>query len=148
MKTYDEELVKDRVNRFPFVKLMGMKLLSCSGGKSVIRCRVREVLKNSGGTLPGGGGGRSRSSKGRGERSRSRPIRTDTLVGDILREYPVLREKIAELFGPDCISCKSNHQETVTYPAWPKGLDPEAVVRTLNDALKGKQATKPQAPRF
>ncbi|HAM32189.1 MAG: hypothetical protein A2Z26_01010 [Deltaproteobacteria bacterium RBG_16_66_15] len=54
MKTYDEELVKDRVNRFPFVKLMGMKLLSCSGGKSVIRCRVREVLKNSGGTLHGG----------------------------------------------------------------------------------------------
>jgi uncharacterized protein (TIGR00369 family) len=54
MKTYDEELVKDRVNRFPFVRLMGMKLLSCSGGKSVIRCRVRQVLKNSGGTLHGG----------------------------------------------------------------------------------------------
>src|SRR4030067_157528 len=63
MKTYDEELVKDRVNRFPFVKLMGMKLLSCSGGKSVIRCRVREGLKNSGGTLHGGperGGGPGR----------------------------------------------------------------------------------------
>ena len=54
MKTYDEELVKDRVNRFPFVRLMGMKLLSCSGGKSVIRCRVRQVLKNSGETLHGG----------------------------------------------------------------------------------------------
>lgn len=70
--------------------------------------------------------------------SRPRPIRTDTLVGDILREYPALREKIAELFGPDCISCKSNQQETVTYTSWHKGLDPEAVVRTLNDALKGK----------
>src|SRR3970040_2635177 len=54
MKTYDEELFKGRGNRFPFVKLMGMKLLSFSGGKSVIRCRVREVLKNSGGTLHGG----------------------------------------------------------------------------------------------
>ena len=54
MKTFDEELVKDRVNAFPFVKLMGMKLLSCSGGKSVMRCRVRQVLKNSGGTLHGG----------------------------------------------------------------------------------------------
>ena len=28
MKTFDEELVKDRVNRFPFVKMMGMKLRS------------------------------------------------------------------------------------------------------------------------
>jgi len=54
MKTFDEELVKDRVNRFPFVKMMGMKLLSCSGGTSVMRCRVRQALKNSGGTLHGG----------------------------------------------------------------------------------------------
>jgi uncharacterized protein (TIGR00369 family) len=54
MKTFDEELVKERVNRFPFVKMMGMKLLSCSGGASVMRCRVRQALRNSGGTLHGG----------------------------------------------------------------------------------------------
>jgi hypothetical protein len=65
-------------------------------------------------------------------------IGTDTLVGDILRNYPALREKIAELFGPDCVSCRSNRHETVTYTSWHKGLDPEAVVRTLNDALKKK----------
>ena len=66
------------------------------------------------------------------------PIGTDTLVGDILREYPALREKVAEIFGPDCVSCKSNRHETVTYTSWHKGLDPEAVVRMLNDALKKK----------
>jgi uncharacterized protein (TIGR00369 family) len=52
--TFDEELVKARVNAIPFVRTMGMRLLSCGGGKSVIRCRVRQVLKNSGGTLHGG----------------------------------------------------------------------------------------------
>jgi hypothetical protein len=66
------------------------------------------------------------------------PIGTDTLVGDILRDYPALRETVAELFGPDCVSCRSNRHETVTYTSWHKGLDPEAVVRTLNDALKKK----------
>jgi len=66
------------------------------------------------------------------------PIGTDTLVGDILRNYPSLREKVAELFGPECVSCRSNRRETVTYTAWHKGLDPEAVVRALNDALKKK----------
>ncbi|MGB7630915.1 MAG: hypothetical protein WBM29_07505 [Candidatus Deferrimicrobium sp.] len=66
------------------------------------------------------------------------PIGTDTLLGDILREYPALRAKVAELFGPDCLSCKSNRHETVTYTSWHKGLDPETVVRTLNDALKKK----------
>ncbi|MBE0605866.1 MAG: hypothetical protein IH610_06190 [Deltaproteobacteria bacterium] len=64
------------------------------------------------------------------------PIGTDTLVGDILRNHPALREKVAELFGPDCVSCRSNRHETVTYTSWHKGLDPEAVVRALNDALK------------
>jgi len=67
---------------------------------------------------------------------KQRPIRPDTLVGDILRRYPALREKIGELFGQECLSCKSNRRETVTYTAWHKGLDPEAVVKTLNDALK------------
>ncbi len=53
-KTFDEELVKGRVNGFPFVRMMGMKLLSCSAGTSVMQCRVRKALKNSGGTLHGG----------------------------------------------------------------------------------------------
>jgi hypothetical protein len=66
------------------------------------------------------------------------PIGTDTLVGDILRNYPALREKVAELFGAECVSCKSNRRETVTYTSWHKGLDPEAVVRLLNAALKEK----------
>ena len=66
------------------------------------------------------------------------PIGTDTLVGDVLRNYPALREKVVELFGPDCVSCRSNRHETITYTSWHKGLDPETVVRTLNDALKKK----------
>lgn len=63
-------------------------------------------------------------------------IGTDTLVGDILRHHPSLREKVIEIFGPECVSCRSNRHETITYTAWHKGLDPEAVVRALNDALK------------
>jgi hypothetical protein len=64
------------------------------------------------------------------------PIGTDTLVGDILRNHPALREKVAELFGTECVSCRSNRHETITYTSWHKGLDPEEVVRMLNDALK------------
>jgi hypothetical protein len=64
------------------------------------------------------------------------PIGTDTLVGDILRNHPALREKVAELFGAECVSCRSNLHETITYTSWHKGLDPEEVVRMLNDALK------------
>lgn len=54
MKVFDEEFYKRRVNDFPFVKLMGMKLLSSVGGKSVMECIIRPILKNSAGTLHGG----------------------------------------------------------------------------------------------
>ena len=54
MKKFDEQFYVDRVNALPFVKLMGMKLLSSGGGKSVMRCRIRPVLRNTAGTLHGG----------------------------------------------------------------------------------------------
>src|SRR4030042_4320614 len=54
MKKFDEEFYKDRVTTFPFVKVMGMKLLSSGDGKSVMRCRIRPVLRNTVGTLHGG----------------------------------------------------------------------------------------------
>ena len=52
--TYDEAAYKARVNGFPFVRLMGMTLVSASGGRSAMRCRIRPVLRNSAGTLHGG----------------------------------------------------------------------------------------------
>src|SRR4030067_1977677 len=54
MKKFDEDFYKDRGNPFPLVKLMGMKLLSSGDGKSVMRCRIRPVLRNTAGTLHGG----------------------------------------------------------------------------------------------
>lgn len=54
MKIFDEAFYKERVNTFPFVKLMGMRLLSAAEGRSVMECRVRPILKNSSGTLHGG----------------------------------------------------------------------------------------------
>ncbi len=54
MKVFDERFYRERVNAFPFVRLMGMRLVSSGGGKSVMECRVRPVLRNSAGTLHGG----------------------------------------------------------------------------------------------
>jgi uncharacterized protein (TIGR00369 family) len=54
MKTFDERFYRERVNAFPFVRLMGMRLVSSGSGRSVMECRVRPVLRNSAGTLHGG----------------------------------------------------------------------------------------------
>jgi len=59
-------------------------------------------------------------------------------VGDVLKTYPALRGKVKELFGAECLRCRSNKQETITYTSWHKGLDPGQVCRELNAALKEK----------
>ncbi|GAB4372279.1 MAG: hypothetical protein Kow00128_20880 [Deltaproteobacteria bacterium] len=54
MKRFDEAFYQEKVNTFPFIKLMGMRLQSAQDGKSVMECRVRPVLRNSFGMLHGG----------------------------------------------------------------------------------------------
>jgi hypothetical protein len=68
--------------------------------------------------------------------TREGPIRPEMFVGDVLREYPALREKVREIFGAECLQCRSNRQETIFYTSWHKGLDPARVVRDLNAALR------------
>lgn len=43
-----------------------------------------------------------------------------------------------ELFGEECMQCRSNQRETLLYTSWHKGLDPKKVCRELNDLITGK----------
>lgn len=54
MKKFDEAFYKEKVNSFPFIRLMGLRLRSAEDGKSVMVCRIRPVLRNSFGMLHGG----------------------------------------------------------------------------------------------
>lgn len=54
MKKFDEAFYREKVNTFPFIRLMGMRLRSASAGRSVMECRIRPVLRNSFGMLHGG----------------------------------------------------------------------------------------------
>jgi len=74
------------------------------------------------------------------------PIRPEMFVGEILRDYPIVRGKIRELFGEECVQCRSNQRETVTYTAWHRGLDPKRVCRELNDLIGEKPGKKPKRP--
>lgn len=54
MKPFDESLYREKVNTFPFIRLMGIRLRSAAEGRSVMVCRIRPVLRNSFGMLHGG----------------------------------------------------------------------------------------------
>lgn len=70
--------------------------------------------------------------------TREGPIKPEMFVGDVLKAYPALRGKIRDLFGAECLQCRSNRLESITYTSWHKGLDPAKVVRELNAILKVK----------
>lgn len=70
--------------------------------------------------------------------TREGPIRPEMMMGDILREYPAVRGRIRELFGAECLQCRSNRLETIVYTSWHKGLDPAQVCRELNELLRSK----------
>lgn len=67
------------------------------------------------------------------------PIRPDMFLGDVLSRYPAVRGKVRELFGDDCLQCRSNRLETVTYTSWHRGLDPAQVCRELNAVLNPRK---------
>lgn len=70
--------------------------------------------------------------------TREGPIKPEMFVGDVLKAYPALRGKIKDFFGAECLQCRSNRLESITYTSWHKGLDPAKVVRELNAILKVK----------
>ena len=70
--------------------------------------------------------------------TREGTIRPEMMVGDVVKSYPAVRGKIKELFGAECLQCRSNRLETIVYTSWHKGLDPAQVCRDLNEALKAK----------
>jgi hypothetical protein len=63
-------------------------------------------------------------------------IKPEMILGDILKTYPAVRGKIKELFGAECLQCRSNQRETIVYTSWHHGLDPAQVCRELNAILK------------
>jgi len=54
MKKFDEAFYREKVNSFPFIRLMGMRLRESAEGRSIVECRIRPVLRNSFGMLHGG----------------------------------------------------------------------------------------------
>ncbi len=66
------------------------------------------------------------------------PIKAEMFLGDVLKRFPAVRNKVKALFGADCLQCKSNQKESIVYTSWHKGLDPVQVVRELNAALAAK----------
>ena len=64
-------------------------------------------------------------------------ITKDTMIGELLRDQEHI-DSIAEVLfgiGMHCLGCPSSQMETVEEAAMVHGIDPDALVKEINDFL-------------
>ncbi|WP_147633932.1 DUF1858 domain-containing protein [Treponema pectinovorum] len=61
----------------------------------------------------------------------------DMLVGQIVKDFPEAIDTLMEI-GMHCLGCPSSQMESLNDAAFVHGLDPEAVVKKVNEKLNSK----------
>ena len=70
-------------------------------------------------------------------------IRPDMPIGDVIGQFPETLELIYHLFGGGCFTCPMYRVETLAQAAAAHGLDPQAVVARLQEAVQEARQQHP-----
>lgn len=57
----------------------------------------------------------------------------NTIIGDVLKENPKAIKVIEKYFGQGCFTCPGMRMESISFGALMHNIDPEVVVRELNE---------------
>jgi hybrid cluster-associated redox disulfide protein len=57
----------------------------------------------------------------------------DMVIGDILKAHPAAIKVIEKYFGQGCFTCPGMKMESVSFGAMMHNMDPEAIVKELNE---------------
>ncbi len=66
-------------------------------------------------------------------------INLNTTIGELLKAHPAALE-VLERFHLDCLGCKGSRAETLRLGALSHGVDPEELLRELQEFIKKRQA--------
>lgn len=57
----------------------------------------------------------------------------DTIIGEVIRDHPKGRDVIQKYFGGGCFTCPGINMESISFGAMMHNLDPDRIVRELNE---------------
>lgn len=60
-------------------------------------------------------------------------ITRDSIIGDVIKEVPGAQAVIQKHFGGGCFTCPGIKVESIGFGAMMHNLDPEVIVREIND---------------
>ena len=65
-------------------------------------------------------------------------VNKDTLIGDIIKNYPQAKEIIQKYFGNGCFTCPGINIESLSFGAAMHSVDVNKMVDEINASIKSK----------
>lgn len=59
-------------------------------------------------------------------------------IGEVLQRYPATEKVFLKYFGQGCFTCPGAKMEDIAFGATMHGIDPEVIVKELNEVIEGK----------
>lgn len=59
-------------------------------------------------------------------------------IGEVLQRYPATEKVFLKYFGQGCFTCPGAKMENIAFGATMHGIDPEVIVKELNEVIEGK----------
>lgn len=66
-------------------------------------------------------------------------VSKDTVIGDLIEQYPAAEKVIEKHFGSGCFTCPGMKTESLDFGAMMHGMDVETVLRDVDEAIKEEE---------
>jgi hybrid cluster-associated redox disulfide protein len=60
-------------------------------------------------------------------------VTKDSVIGEVIRDYPGARDIIQKYFGGGCFTCPGINMESISFGSMMHNLDPEKIVKEINE---------------
>ncbi|HHT9155555.1 MAG TPA: DUF1858 domain-containing protein [Candidatus Tripitaka sp. YC43] len=67
-------------------------------------------------------------------------ITKKTSIGEIIKNYPEAESVVKKYFGSGCFTCPGSKMEDLAFGAMMHNMDPEVIVKEINEAIAKKKA--------
>ncbi len=70
----------------------------------------------------------------------AKKITKKTSIGDVIKQHPEVEPVVKKYFGAGCFTCPGSKTEDIAFGATMHNVDPEVIIKELNDVIEKKKA--------
>jgi hybrid cluster-associated redox disulfide protein len=62
-------------------------------------------------------------------------VNKESVIGDVIRDYPQAKDVIQKHFGSGCFTCPGINMESIGFGSMMHNLDPQVIVDEINELI-------------